>query len=277
MGNEEMHDELGIDEVATSGNPTEALTGNMDSAEELVEGVDMAGTLPGDLDPTEAVKGAALKKIPKKKLTIIGVIVAFVAAFGIGFWVWHDTPEFCTAICHTPMDKAYLETLYANPYGPAKDKWGNDVDYAGAMLASYHGSMGKRCIDCHIPAIQEQVTEGLEWISGNYYNPLSERDLARLVFYRGVGETEFCLNPGCHNTTKMGLTDVTADMARNPHSWHHTEYTCSDCHKAHRASVMICSQCHEDAEIPHGWLTWDESQNLETQYMSWNEEQFLAA
>ena len=86
------------------------------------------------------------------------------------------------------------------------------------MLASYHGSMGKRCIDCHIPAIQEQVTEGLEWVQGNYYNPLSERDLARLVFYRGVGETEFCLNAGCHNTTKDGLTDVTSNMARNPHS-----------------------------------------------------------
>ena len=140
-----------------------------------------------------------------------------------------------------------------------------------------NGKMGKRCMACHEPNIQEQVTEGLEWVSGNYYNPLSERDLARLVFYRGAGETEFCLNESCHDITKTGLTEQTASYGtRNPHSWHHSEYTCSDCHKAHRASIMVCSQCHEDSTVPEGWLTWDESQNLGTQYMSWNNEQFLA-
>lgn len=224
----------------------------------------------------QAGEVAALpKKKPSKKLTIVGIIVAAIVVAGVGFWTWHETPEFCTAICHTPMNATYLETLYANPYGPAVDKWGNEVTKAKSMLASVHGNMGKRCMSCHEPAIQEQVTEGLEWIQGNYYNPLSERDLSRLVFYRGVGETEFCLNAGCHNLTKTALTDETADMARNPHSWHHTEYTCSDCHKAHRSSIMICSQCHEDAEVPAGWLTWDESLNLPIQYMSWNEEQFL--
>lgn len=218
---------------------------------------------------------AAAKKKPSKKLTIIGAIVAVLVVAGVGFWQWHETPEFCTAICHTPMNATYLATLYANPYEPAVDKWGNEVTKAKSMLASVHGNMGKRCMACHVPSIEEQVTEGLEWIQGNYYNPLSERDLARLVFYRKAGETEFCLNPACHDITKTALTDETAAMARNPHSWHHTEYTCSDCHKAHRASIMICSQCHEDAEVPAGWLTWDESMNLPIQFMSWNEEQFL--
>lgn len=215
------------------------------------------------------------KRRPSKKATIIGVIVLAVVLVGVGLYKWHETPEFCTAICHSPMDSRYLDTLYANPYEPAVDKWGNSVDKAGAMLASVHGKMGKKCMDCHVPSIEEQVTEGLEWVGGNYYNPLSERDLARLVYYRGVGETEFCLNEGCHDITKSGLTEVTADMTRNPHSWHHFEYTCSDCHKAHRASVMVCSQCHEDAEVPDGWLTWGEAQDLPTQYMSWNDEQFL--
>ena len=215
------------------------------------------------------------KRKVSKKAKIVGIVVAVIAVVGIGFYQWHETPEFCTAICHTPMDNAYLDTLYANPYEASTDKWGNHVEKADAMLASKHGAMGKRCMDCHVPSIVEQVTEGLEWVQGNYYNPLSERDLARLVFYRGVGETEFCLNDGCHDITKSGLTEETADMARNPHSWHHSEYTCSDCHKGHRASIMICTQCHDDAEVPAGWLTWEEGQNLPTQYMSWNDEQFL--
>ena len=238
--------------------------------------------LPTDLpigqeaETEEGDDEAAPKKKKSKKAAIIGAIVAVIAAFGFGFYQWHETPEFCVTICHTPMDTAYLDTLYANPYGPAKDKWGNEVSKADAMLASKHGAMGKRCMACHWPAIQEQVTEGVEWISGNYYNPLSERDLAQLVFYRGnASETEFCLNSGCHDISKTGLTEETKDMARNPHSWHHSEYTCSDCHKGHRASVMVCSQCHEDAEIPDGWLTWDESKALENQYMSYNEEKFL--
>lgn len=233
-----------------------------------------------DVDSTAQAEGdggqkAAPKKKQSKKAMIIGIIVAVVAVVGIGFYQWHETPEFCTSICHTPMDTKYLDTLYANPYKSAVDKWGNTVEKADAMLASKHGAMGKRCMACHVPSIQEQVTEGIEWIQGNYYNPLSERDLARLVFYRGVGETEFCLNPACHDISKTELTEETAKMARNPHSWHHSEYTCSDCHKAHRASIMVCSQCHEDAEIPDGWLTYDQAKGLETQYMSWNEEQFL--
>ena len=206
---------------------------------------------------------------------IIGIVVAVVVVAGIGFYQWHETPEFCTAICHTPMDGKYLDTLYANPNEPAVDKWGNTVTKADAMLASKHGAMGKRCMSCHVPTIQEQVTEGIEWIAGNYYNPLSERDLARLVFYRGVGETEFCLNSACHDISKTGLIQKTANMVRNPHSWYHTEYACSDCHKAHRASVMVCSQCHEDAEVPDGWLTYDEVKNLGNQHISWNEEQLL--
>ena len=38
---------------------------------------------------------------------------------------------------------------------------------------------------------------------------------------------------------------------------------------------MICTQCHDDVQSPRGWLTYDEAKNLDTQYMSWNEEQFL--
>lgn len=228
-----------------------------------------------DVTADEGGSEPSARRKPSKKLTIVGVVVVVIALVGFGFYKWHETPEFCTAICHSPMDDSYRQTLYANPYLASTDKWGNEVSKADAMLASKHGAMGKKCMDCHVPSIEEQVTEGVEWISGNYYNPLSERDLARLVYYRGAGETEFCLNDGCHDISKAGLTEETADMARNPHSWHHSEYTCSDCHKGHRASIMVCSQCHEDAQIPDGWLSADEAKDLETQYMSWNDEQFL--
>ena len=232
-----------------------------------------------EVNDAQAVDDEAAQPAPRKKrskkLAIVGVVIAAIVAIGAGFWAWHETPEFCVSICHTPMDGKYLDTLYANPDKPAIDKWGNEVSKADAMLASKHGAMGKRCMDCHVPVLEEQVTEALEWVSGNYRNPLSERDLARLVFYRQAGETEFCLNSGCHDITKTVLMGKTASFVRNPHSWYHTEYTCSDCHKAHRASIMICTQCHDDAEVPDGWLTADEAKNLETQYMSWNEEQFL--
>ena len=98
----------------------------------------------------EAAEGAAdakkpaskLKGLSKKKKILAGVL-ALIVVVGVGFWSWHETPEFCVSICHKPMDSKYLDTLYANPYEKAVDKWGNDVEYAGAMLASLHGNMGK--------------------------------------------------------------------------------------------------------------------------------------
>ena len=43
-----------------------------------------------------------------------------------GFWVWHEQPSFCAAICHTPMDE-YLETYEQEPGTTGVDKWGNEV------------------------------------------------------------------------------------------------------------------------------------------------------
>ena len=53
-----------------------------------------------------------------------------IAVLGFGFYQWHETPEFCTAICHTPMNDVYRQTLYANPYEASVDKWGNEVKKA---------------------------------------------------------------------------------------------------------------------------------------------------
>ena len=53
-------------------------------------------------------------------------------------------------------------------------------------------------------------------------------------------------------------------MEFNPHKAQHGEIECSECHKAHRASVMYCTQCHSEAEVPEGWLTVAEANKLST-------------
>lgn len=198
---------------------------------------------------------------PKKKKAgiVAGVVVAIVVVAGAGFYVWHEQPSFCDAICHTPMD-GYLDTLEATPGEPAVDKWGNEVTDASAMLAAVHGAEGDVCLDCHTPVIEEQVTEGIHWITGDYTAPLQERTLKDLVAAReGTASTTFCLNESCHDLTLDELEEATSDLEFNPHVDQHGELVCSDCHKAHRASVMMCTGCHDDAEVPEGWLSYDEN------------------
>lgn len=50
-----------------------------------------------------------------RKWPITVAVVAVVAAVaGGGFWVWHEQPSFCNAICHTPMDP-YLAAFEQEP------------------------------------------------------------------------------------------------------------------------------------------------------------------
>ena len=51
----------------------------------------------------------AAQKKKKKWPIVVGVVVAVLVVAGAGFWVWHEQPSFCNAICHSPMDK-YVET-----------------------------------------------------------------------------------------------------------------------------------------------------------------------
>ncbi len=209
-----------------------------------------------------ATKEAAPKKKGKKWPIVVGVVAVVLIAAGAGFWVWHEQPSFCNAICHTPMDP-YLPTYEAEPGQPAVDKWGNEVENASSMMAATHRVQDKTCMSCHVPTIGEQVSEGIAWVSGNYYNPLEERDLEQLVEARGLEADEFCLNASCHNLTRDDLIKATADKGKyNPHLAQHGEQTCSNCHKAHRASVNACTQCHSEAYVPEGWLTAAEANKL---------------
>lgn len=200
---------------------------------------------------------------PKKWPIVVGTVALVFVVAGMGFWVWHEQPSFCAAICHTPMDP-YVET-YDQPLGEAGvDKWGNEVVDTSSMLAVAHKASGKTCLDCHVPTLGEQMAEGASWVTGGYGVPLQEATLADLGAARGVASDEFCLNESCHNLTRDDLANATAGMTRNPHLAYHGDISCDSCHKAHRASVNYCTQCHADAETPAGWLTAKESTDLPT-------------
>ena len=70
----------------------------------------------------------SLDKQPKAKgkirrsYLVAAVVVLVLAIGGGGFWVWHSTPEFCDAICHTPQDP-YNPTYYAEPGQARRSRW----------------------------------------------------------------------------------------------------------------------------------------------------------
>ena len=211
----------------------------------------------------EAKAAEPLKKRSRKPL-VLGVVVAVIVVAGAGLWVWHGQPGFCSAVCHTPMAE-YVATYEAQPGEAAVDKWGGEVSDASAMLAvSHKAKADANCLSCHVPSLSQQIGEVGEAITGDYYYPLAEVSTADLLMNSGqatdgLGD-EFCLNEACHDVTRADLTELTADRARNPHAWEHGDTACGDCHKSHRASVMACTQCHSDAELPSGWLTYSEAQ-----------------
>ncbi|MEG0070999.1 MAG: cytochrome c3 family protein [Raoultibacter sp.] len=216
-------------------------------------------------EEVEAAEGVASQFSPLKKFKkwqiITGVVVVVLVISGIGGFIWHEQPSFCNAICHTPMDP-YLPTYEAQPGKAATDKWDNEVRDAGAMMAATHRVEGKTCMNCHVPTMGEQISEGMSWVSGNYVNPLTERGLTDLVQARKVASDDFCLNGSCHNMTRDELAQKTADTKFNPHRMPHGELDCGECHKAHRASVNTCTQCHSEATLPAGWLTAAEGKKI---------------
>ena len=67
----------------------------------------------------------------------MGVVAVVLIAAGAGFWVWHEQPSFCNAICHTPMDQ-YNATYDQEPNTAGVDKWGNEVKNTSSMLCVSH-------------------------------------------------------------------------------------------------------------------------------------------
>ncbi len=206
----------------------------------------------------------AAKQEKKKWPVVVGIVAVVLVVAGVGGWTWHEQPSFCGAICHTPMD-GYLETYEATAGQPATDAYGVEVSNASAMMVVGHKDAGVTCLECHEANMGQQVSEGVNWVSGNYYYPLDERSLEDLTSAVGNDDPDsFCLKSGCHDGlgiyTRDDLVQSTAYMARNPHDQsQHGQLECSDCHKAHRASTISCSECHSDAaaELPDGWVGAD--------------------
>ena len=241
------------------------------------KGVDAPEGEEAKADAASAAEDAGKVVMPKKKKRkwpiVVGVVVVVLAAAGVGFWTWHEQPSFCNAICHTPMDP-YNQTFSYDSGSAGVDKWGNTVSDAGAMMSVLHKEQGVECLDCHVPVLGEQVTEAMNWVTGDYTYPLQEQSLTQLVAARGAASPdEFCLNDNCHHVmadgtpiqTRTDLVTATQDLSttRNPHQAQHGALDCGTCHKGHRASVNYCSQCHADAPIPDGWLNWTDASKLQ--------------
>ena len=208
----------------------------------------------------------------RRGLVAAGVIVAVLAVAGAGMWAWHETPAFCGAICHAPMD-AYLDT-YDNG---TTDKFGNALDDTArtSMLSYAHkGYDHTTCLDCHVPVLDQQISEGMEWVSGTYaviprddgMNYLRSRTLAELTEASGVDEEAFCLNESCHPATpdREALAKWTECFGSpyNPHLTRHGEVDCGTCHKGHSQSVNYCTECHPSAPVPEGWLTMAQAREM---------------
>jgi len=214
----------------------------------------------------------------KKFWGTLAVIAVVFAAAGFGFYQWHETPGFCGAICHN-MDP-YLETYEQEQGVAGHDKYGNEMTDTNAAMSTLHrvnqttAKPTITCLNCHVPTIPEQVSEGVAMVTGNYYAPLDERWGNELTKWQGTDGTTFCANENCHSyllgddglVNREKLAQVTARMEFNPHDTHHAnaQMTCTNCHKGHRASVMQCTACHEheNVQVPEGWLTAEQSEQL---------------
>ena len=218
------------------------------------------------------------EKRKSKKLPIIAVVIAVIAIAGIGFWSWHETPGFCAAFCHN-MDR-YLEGYEQEQGVTGVDKYGNAVSNTNAMMATMHRNTKAtampeiRCMGCHHAVIGEQVSEGIGWATGNYLDPLDERVGEHLTDWWNEPANNFCANENCHvyllgddgTLSYDKLEASTKSRTFNPHERHHENLTlqCTDCHKGHRASTVVCTGCHnhENIELPDGWITYAESQEI---------------
>jgi hypothetical protein len=177
----------------------------------------------------------------KKGWMVFGIIVAVIAIVAIAFTVWHNTPGFCNAICHEPMD-TYVETYYEGDPGMLVTQ--HATDEAGNM----------ECLDCHEARLGEQISEVGSYMDDSFN--VDENGYLQNGNASTMASPENCLKSGCHDWNEV--VDSTwgfegNDAEYNPHSSHQDgSVTCSDCHKSHQKSVLYCAECH-DLNLPEGW------------------------
>ncbi|WP_462134726.1 cytochrome c3 family protein [Slackia piriformis] len=173
-------------------------------------------------------------RVRRKWPITVGCVAAVAALAAAGFFVWHEQPSFCNAICHVPMDN-YVEGYYEDE----------------TLCANAHYREGTMCLQCHEPKIDEQIAEGIAWVKGDF--EVDERgDIATV----GVtADEKMCATPECHDMQDVmaETQDWGGEEGVNPHDSHQgTPIDCSNCHGVHKASNMYCNTCH-DYETPQGW------------------------
>ncbi len=59
---------------------------------------------------------------------------------------------------------------------------------------------------------------------------------------------------------REALVELTEqDGAFNQHATQHGATACTDCHRVDDTPVLTCTQCHDEAVVPEGWLSWSEA------------------
>lgn len=186
-----------------------------------------AATLAGDVHE-------AAKKKRRKWPIVLGCVAVVLAVGAAGFFVWHEQPGFCNAVCHVPMDN-YVQGYFEDE----------------SLCANAHFQADTTCLQCHEPKIDEQIAEGLAWIRGDF--AVDENgDIATV----GVtADEKMCAQAGCHDMADViaATQDWGGEPGVNPHESHQgSPIDCSNCHGVHKASNMYCNTCH-DYETPQGW------------------------
>ena len=198
--------------------------------------------------PEAPTAGGTVVRKAKRWPIVISAIAVVAIAVLVAFLHWHEEPTFCNAFCHQPMDR-YVEGYYS------QDK---------SMEAAVHEQNGVTCLGCHWTQakMMDLVNEVVVWVTDGFTDPLPDET--------GIANDEFCGK--CHDgVTAPTKESATADMPYDPHNipadvaMHQTagadggEIICADCHKAHKASTMMCAECHadyfnaENGTIPEGW------------------------
>lgn len=166
----------------------------------------------------EENKTASPKKNKRLGFLMVGgflvpFIVLVIAVLGYGGWQLTYNPKTCN-LCHNIQP--YVESYYQSE-----------------NLDNVHADANVGCKECHKASVFSVVDEGWKYITGNYNSPMREIEYSK----------DQCLD--CHRSYES-LKDQTKDLQPNPHdSPHSANAECSTCHKSHRESTILCSQCHQ--------------------------------
>ncbi len=177
-------------------------------------------------------QGRPPKRSGRRGWMTFGIIVLILVIVGVAGWFWHETPGFCGAICHSPMDP-YLKGFESG-------------DESLLITTHAKGSPKLECLDCHIPTLDQQVMEATHWISGDFTDPLAVRKYAT---------KDFCARSGCHDVEKIiaATENYGGKQGFNPHNSRHGEMPCYNCHSMHNKSSLFCDNCH-NVQAPKGWV-----------------------